>query len=61
MRHVATGQQLVDKQRAIVATLESHGHATATAKKLLSQFQGFQAMHIADRDRLMEELARCAE
>lgn len=58
LQHVATGQRLVDKQRALLATLEEHGHATHIARKLLLQFENVQAMHFVDRDRLVDELAR---
>lgn len=61
LRHVATGQRLVDKQRVLLATLEEHGHATHIARKLLLQFENVQAMHVTDRDRLVDELARCAD
>ena len=61
LQHVAVGQRLVDKQRALLATLEEHGHSTRVAGKLLAQFEEVQAMHVADRDRLVGELARCAD
>ena len=59
LQHVAAGQGLVERQRALLATLEEHGHSTEMAKKLLLQFENAQIMHIADRDRLLEELAHC--
>ena len=58
VQHVAAGQRLVDGQRALLATLEEHGHSTNIARKLLVQFEAVQAMHVADRDRLVDELAR---
>ena len=58
--HVASGEKLVEKQRAIVAKLAADGHRTDTARRLLGQLEEVQAMHIADRDRLIDELARCA-
>ena len=61
LQHVAVGQRLVDRQRALLATLEEHGHATHNARKLLHQFEDVQAMHVADCDRLVDELAQCAE
>lgn len=60
LRHVAVGQRLIDRQRAVVATLDAHGRPTGIARKLLRQFEDVQAMHIADRDRLVDELSRCA-
>lgn len=58
LQRVAAAQRLVDRQHALLATLQAHGHATGTARKLLSQFEDLQALHVATRDRLIEELAR---
>ncbi|MBI2735122.1 MAG: hypothetical protein HYX38_00985 [Rhodospirillales bacterium] len=60
-QRVAAGQRLLDRQHALVAALEAHGHATGTARKLLTQFEALQTMRIAARDRLVEELARRAD
>ncbi|SEP50748.1 hypothetical protein SAMN02990966_07754 [Rhodospirillales bacterium URHD0017] len=61
LQHVAVGERLIDRQRALVMTLEEHGHPTRIARKLLTQFEDVQAMHVADRDRLVDELARRAD
>ena len=58
LQHVATGQRLVARQRALLTTLEAHGHSTQMTEKLLQQLESAQAMHVADRDRLVDELAR---
>ena len=59
VRHVAEGQRVIDHQRATLRHLESHGHRTRAARKLLAQFEEVQAMHIVHCDRLISELARC--
>jgi len=61
LEHVAAGQRLVDRQRTLLTTLAAHGHSTRMAKQLLLQFESAQAMHVADRDRLIDELARCVD
>jgi hypothetical protein len=55
-RHVAEGKQQVARQREIVAELERDGHNAAAARDLLRLFEEMQAMHIADRDRILEDL-----
>lgn len=55
-RHVLEGNGHIARQREIVATLEREGHDTVAARALLAQFEELQAMHIADRDRLLREL-----
>ena len=57
-RHVREGEQHVSKQRALVGELKRDGHDTATAIRLLKEFEEVQAMHVADRDRLLAELDR---
>jgi hypothetical protein len=49
-RHVA-------RQREIVAEMEARGHDVTHARALLTVFEGMQALYIADRDRLRQELA----
>lgn len=56
-RHVQQGERHITRQREIVAELERDGHDTQSAKELLGQFEALQAMHIADRERIIEELA----
>jgi hypothetical protein len=58
-QHVAMGQRLIDKQRAMLVELDDHGHGTRAARTLLAQLEDAQAMHIAHRDRLIRELAQC--
>jgi len=55
-RHVAQGQQHVTRQRRVIAELECDGHDAKAARQLLKQFEEMLALHIADRDRLREEL-----
>lgn len=58
-RHVADGARHVERQREIVAELEADGHGAAArqAAALLVQFEEVQALLVADRDRLIKELA----
>ena len=58
-RHVAEGQEHVARQREIASQLHRDGHTEAAeeAGKLLAQFEEMQTLHVADRDRLLKELA----
>lgn len=56
-RHVSEGERHLASQRRIVAELERDGHPVEQARELLRLFEDTQAMHIADRDRLREDLA----
>jgi hypothetical protein len=58
-RHVALGHEHVQNQRVLIVKLARDGHDTTMARKLLSQFEEIQRSHIADRDRLKDELAAC--
>jgi hypothetical protein len=55
-RLVAQSQSLIVRQRQLIAEIEGNGHASATARELLRQLQETQAIHVADRDRLLKEL-----
>jgi hypothetical protein len=55
-RHVVQGEGHIAKQRAIVAELERDGHDARIARDLLDQLEQMQELHVADRDRLREEL-----
>jgi hypothetical protein len=57
-RHVAEGEGHVTKQRELVAQMERDGHDTTEALKLLGHFEELQELHIADRNRIEEELRR---
>jgi hypothetical protein len=56
-RHVAQGERHIARQKQIIAELDRDGHDTTRAIELLATFQATQALHIADRDRLRNELA----
>jgi hypothetical protein len=56
--HVARGEEIVRRQRDIVAELDRDGHNSRLARELLSQFERLQHMHLADRVRLIKETAR---
>jgi hypothetical protein len=54
--HIALGEQHIARQREILAELQRDGHDTAQAEELLATFEETQRMHIADRDRIQDEL-----
>jgi hypothetical protein len=54
--HVETGRKHIVRQRKVIAKLERGGHDTKQARALLDQ-EELQAMHIADRERILRELA----
>ena len=56
-RHVTDGEALVARQREIVERLERGGHDTREAMTLLRQLEQAQALHIQERDRLLQERA----
>ena len=56
--HVVQGERTIARQQEIVARLARDGHDTKSSRELLVQFLELQAMHVADRDRLRQELGR---
>jgi hypothetical protein len=54
--HVAKGEDIVARQREIVAELAKDGHDVRSARELLTLFETTQALLIADRDRIRDEL-----
>jgi len=54
-RQIAEGQEMIAKQRAVVANVAGRG--TRVAKELLKQFESVQALILADRDHLLKALA----
>ncbi len=59
-RHVAEGENTVAHQQRIVAELERDGHTAAAekARELLAKFEEALALHVAHRERLLNELRR---
>ena len=57
-RHVKDGEQHVARQRALIGDMVRNGRDAAVAIELLKEFEALQVMHIADRDRLVAELAQ---
>jgi hypothetical protein len=49
--HVETGYKNIARQRDVIAQLEREGQDTALARDTL-----MQALHIADRERILREL-----
>ncbi len=54
--HVTAGERHVTRQREIVAELANDGHDLDHARELLATFEALYAAHVADRDRLRQEL-----
>jgi hypothetical protein len=54
---VAIIAQNVARQRELVAGLERDSQDASQANKMLEQFLEQQALHIADRDRLIKKLS----
>ncbi len=60
-KHISIGAACIARQRAIIARLEGHERHEdhlREAIRLLAQFLEVQALHLADRDRLISELSR---
>ena len=57
-RHVALGQRHVTRQRELITELKAGGHDTKLSEQLLQVFEELQALHIADRDRLLTDASR---
>jgi len=55
-RHVSEGMRHVERQRELIERLESGGHDTREAIRLLRQFEDLLELHIHDRDRLRKEV-----
>ena len=53
--HIATGEKNIARQRDLIAQLERDGHDTASARNFLGEFEQLQALHIAERERLLRE------
>ena len=60
-KHVAKGEQHLANQRELICQMERDGHNSTEARRLLKEFEELQAMHIADRERLLQEKAALHE
>ena len=54
--HITGSERHIARQREVILELERQGHNTAHARYLLARFEELQGLHIADRNRLREEL-----
>jgi hypothetical protein len=54
---VASGRRAIIRQRELILDLDRDGHETGEARRLLATFEEMQKLHVADRDRLLKELA----
>jgi hypothetical protein len=55
-RHVAAGEEHINRQRRVVSQRRRQRLDAHEATVVLMQFESLQAKHVADRDRLREEL-----
>ena len=56
--HVQLGLTHIAKQHEIIADLERLGIDVTLAREVLTTFKEIQVTHVADRDRLAQEVAR---
>ena len=59
--HVSEGQRHIKDQIRVIRELERDGHDAAVARQLLTTLQATQALHTADRDRLVKEWAQATK
>ena len=59
--HIATTNQLVTDQRALIERFEELGYDTAPSKTILAHLEQLRELHIADRDRLSRMLSELGE
>lgn len=57
-RHVAEGEEHVERQKMLIAELARDGHDTAVAQKLLATLEQLQVQFTAERERLEREAKR---
>jgi hypothetical protein len=55
--HVVSGDRAIIRQRELILDLEREGHEPGEARRLLVTFEEVQKLHVADRERLLTELA----
>lgn len=55
--HIAQGERHIARQLDLIREMEERGHDVTEARRLLAQFQDTQRIHVADRDRLLKDLA----
>jgi hypothetical protein len=60
-RHVARGEQIIARQREMIARLERAGCDTSDAERLLLRFEKLQSIHIEDRERLEKKLSEISK
>ena len=56
-KHVLEGERLVERQRATVEELRSHGHSVKLATGLLAEMEEALRLQIGDRNRLRQQCA----
>ena len=59
-RHLAEGQAHIEKQRAIIATLEQRGQDAGMARELLANLLRTQELHEQNREQILRELGEAS-
>jgi hypothetical protein len=59
-KHIAQGHDHIKQQHEIIARLDINGSETSDAWDLLRLFERTMTIHVADRDRLLKQLASSA-
>jgi hypothetical protein len=57
IRHVEDGQELIRRQRDRIYALGKAGRNTALAELVLARLEASQALRVAERERLEDQLA----
>ncbi|OKO75952.1 hypothetical protein AC629_33420 [Bradyrhizobium sp. NAS80.1] len=55
-RHISEGAEHLARQQELIDELAHHNHDTTGAQAVLTTMRETQAIHIADRDRILMEL-----
>ena len=55
-QHIAHGEELIARQREIIANLQRDRHDTTRARELLAGLEETQRVYIARRGRIQQEL-----
>ena len=53
---IAHGEEIITRQRAIIANLQRDGHDTTMARELLATLEETQRLYVATRERTQQEL-----
>jgi GAF domain-containing protein len=60
-QHVTQSERRIARQHEIIFLLRHRGHDTTVAQEVLAQVESAQSLHIAERNRLRQELLRSVD